>query len=194
MEQLGQHQANDHQDRDRRVGHDVDHRRAHVVVAVVPAPVAVVVLLETGPGRLQPIADPQPHLDGEGVRLGDLLDALQETVLAAEGEDLPRAVRPHRLGLHLVRQRRALGPQAKARRDAVLEDLKPEDAALHREPLGLVVVVMVVAVAMSVLMAVMVMVVPPGAQQPGAGDVHAEPQDRDRNRLLEMDRHRTEDA
>ena len=68
--------------------------------------VAVFVLFELHPMELFVLAQPQAQLDVEGVRLGDLVHALQPAADVGQGEGLVRAIRSdgpdHRLARQLA--------------------------------------------------------------------------------------------
>src|SRR5579863_5160069 len=90
------------------------------IVVAMRRRLGVLMLLEEGGVALA--ADPQ--LDGEGVRLGDLVERFEIAAAIGEGEGLAPAVRPRDLdGQRRRRQaHRALGADAKAWRHALLED------------------------------------------------------------------------
>src|SRR5208337_2380985 len=102
-------------------------------------PMRVLMLLE-GDG-----STPAPDRDigGKFMRLGNFLDRLEKHPAVDEGERLPRAVRPHGLDRDGARRRRgsALGADAKARRDAVLEHFQDDGAIRGLDPLRFVVAV-----------------------------------------------------
>ena len=86
----GEQQAHDHQHGHSRIGRDVDHGGAHVVVAIRRS-VRVLVLFEDDGIIL--LAD--PHMRRERVRLGNFFNRFQIAALIVHREKLPGPVRAH---------------------------------------------------------------------------------------------------
>ena len=176
----GEQQAHDHEHGDCRVGHDVDHGGAHVVVAGRRS-VRVLMLFEDDGIIL--LAD--PHMRRKSVRFGNLVDRFQIAALISHRENLPRAVRAHGFEPTLLvpSERRPIAArEPETRRHAVLEHFEDDDPGIGRDAVRLVMVMPIVrAVPVAVMM-------PAAAQEPRTCDVHGQAETGNRDRLGEMDR------
>ena len=184
-----QQQADDHQNGNCGVGHDVDHRGAHVVVARG----AVRGHAHVPRRRRDNCASPIRTCAVKRVRLRNLVDAFQITAPVAMRKGLARAVRPDRLDHDLCRRPARLRAEPKARRNAILEDFEHERR--RRSVCDAVRLVMVAAAVVArepwMTVAVMMTVATAAARRwrcspPGRGG--------DRDGFGEMDRDRREEA
>ena len=119
-----------------------------VLVAQVHVTVVVILLLERDLVGFRTRGPVKAQSRREGVRLGDLLQALQEVAPIGEGERLPPAVRTDRLDGDRTRrgQRTRPGPEAPARRHAVLVHLQRQPAVAGHDVPVLAMVMMVTVV------------------------------------------------
>ena len=91
----------------------------------------------------------------EGMRLGNLVDRLQESPAIGEGKPLPRAVRPHGFDRNGGRFQcgSGFGLKPESRRCAILDDVEDDRAAAGFDPLRLVMVMRGMRRSMTVAMA-----------------------------------------
>ena len=184
-EGTSEEQAHNDKDRDRRVRHHVDDCRSHIVVTTGRA-VAMTVLLENS--RIGIGA--QRNLRTESMRFRDRRHRLEKFTARDHGEFLLNAIRSRRRNERRggVRCGTACRAQAEARRDSVLEHLEEQTAGSRRDDVRLLRgVVLVLAMAVAVM-------VTAAAQEPSAGNIDGETDACNRNRLGEMNLHRSENA
>ena len=174
---------------------------AHVVVAMVcPVSVGVVVVMLFEIHAVFLTTDAEHR--SEGMWLRNLCGGFQIVCLADQQEFLAASVRPERgHRRHIAGQRSSFSSQAEHWRYAFFKDRQCEHArgrvdVLHFLAMrmrvaksGCVVIVSVgVTMVMTVAMAVTTVVAT--AQQPGACDIHQQTDDRNRDRLAKVNRHR----
>ena len=130
------------------------------------------------------------HVGDECMRLGNLVDRLQNAAAVDEGEHPPGPIGADGFDRNRGRRQRwsGFGPEPEARRNAVLEHVENDRAVPGLDPLRLIVVMCGLRRPMIVTMAMTMAGMRAAAQQPRAGEVDAKAKDGDRDRLGKADR------
>jgi hypothetical protein len=130
----------------------------------------------------------EAHERSEFMRLRDSIDRFEKTAPVDQSKQLARALRTYGLDGDLVRPGRKalLRRQPKARRNAFLENLEPQSTILGLDPVSIIVATVRVG---GMIVSVRV-TVPSSAEQKDARDIDRQPQECNRNCLVEADRNR----